>query len=129
MLTGLSHDTIGSSNNKDSTIHLCSAGDHVLDIVSVARAVNVCIVSLRSLILDVCRGDRYTTSLLFRCLIDLIERNCRIKSESCSKNSGDSCSQSSFAVVNMADGTNVDMRFGSIKMSLSHCLKPPSNVK
>ena len=45
MLTSLSHSAVGSSDDQDSTVHLSSAGDHVLDIVGVARAVNVSIVT------------------------------------------------------------------------------------
>ena len=75
MLTSLSHNTISSSDNEDRAVHLSCAGDHVLDIVSVAGAVNVCIVSLFGLILDVSGGDCYTTGLLFRSLVDLIESN------------------------------------------------------
>ena len=45
VLTGLRHRAIGCSNNQDSAVHLSSTGDHVLDVVSMARAVNVGIVS------------------------------------------------------------------------------------
>ena len=70
MFTSLSHNTVGSSDDQDSTVHLSSAGDHVLDIVSMARAVNVSIVTLFGLILNVSGVDGDTTFLFFRSLID-----------------------------------------------------------
>ena len=66
VLTGLGHGTIGSSNDQDSAVHLSSTGDHVLDIVSMARAVNVGVVTLLGLILNVSGVDRDTTSLSLR---------------------------------------------------------------
>ena len=46
MLLCLSHNTVSSSYYQDSTIHLSCTSDHVLNVVSMSRAVNVCIVSL-----------------------------------------------------------------------------------
>jgi len=74
VLTGLGHRTIGSSNYDDGAIHLSGTGNHVLHIVSVARAVNVSIVTLGGLILDVSGVDGDTTLLLLRGVINLIER-------------------------------------------------------
>ena len=71
VLTGLGHGTVGRSDDEDSAVHLCSTGDHVLDVVGMSRAVNVRIVALVRLILDVRGVDRDTTSLFFRRLVDL----------------------------------------------------------
>ena len=49
VLFSLSHNTIGSCYYKDSTIHLSCTSDHVLYIVSMARAVNVCVMSVLGL--------------------------------------------------------------------------------
>jgi hypothetical protein len=38
-LAGSSHRTVGCSDNENSTVHLSRPGDHVFDIVGVARAV------------------------------------------------------------------------------------------
>ena len=65
VLSGLSHNTVSSGNNEDGAVHLSSAGDHVLDIVSMSGAVYVCIVPLGSLILDVSGVDGDTTLFLF----------------------------------------------------------------
>ena len=71
VLAGLGHRAVGSGYNQDSTVHLRSAGDHVLNIVSVAGAVNVSIVTLVGLILNVSGVDRDSACLLFGRLIDL----------------------------------------------------------
>ncbi len=107
VLTSLGHRSVRSCNNQDSTVHLRSTRDHVLDIVSVSRAVNV-------------RGvDRDTTSLLFRRLVDFIVLHlCSLTFGS--HNHRDSCGQSRFAVVNVADRANVNVGFASVEFSLSH---------
>ena len=53
VLAGLSHRAVSSGNHEDCAVHLCSTGDHVLDVVSVTRSINVSVVTLRRLVLDV----------------------------------------------------------------------------
>ena len=43
--------------DRNGPVHLGCARDHVLDVVSVARAVDVCVVPVLSLVLDVRRVD------------------------------------------------------------------------
>src|SRR5690606_5045707 len=47
VLTRLRHWAVSCGTNQDSTVHLSRTGDHVLHIVSVARAVYVCVVTCR----------------------------------------------------------------------------------
>ena len=132
VLTGLSHRAIGSSDNEDRAVHLSSAGDHVLDIVGVARAVNVRIVAaldlgavgadaVVGLVLNVSGVDRDATSLFFRSLIDLVvggELGAVRVSQG--QNLGDRSGQGGLAVVDMADGADIDMGLGSIVHLLCH---------
>ena len=136
MLLGLSHGAVGSSDNEDCAVHLCSAGDHVLDIVSVARAVNVRIVTaldlivvlaglivvadaVIGLILNVSSVDGNAALALFRCLIDgRIVGVLSIAKES--KVLGDSSSQRGLAMVDMTDGADVDMGLILNEFLLSH---------
>src|SRR5438445_115084 len=50
------------------------AGDHVLDVVGVARTIDVRVVPVRGLVLHVRRGNRDTARLLFRRVVDRIKR-------------------------------------------------------
>jgi hypothetical protein len=88
-----------------------------------AGAVNVSVVTLCGLVLNVGSGDRYTTSSLFGSLVDLIKRYVLAKTQSLMQSEGDSSSQSGFAMVDVADGTDVNMGFGSLKLSFSHFRK------
>ena len=132
VLTGLSHRAVGSSDNEDRAVHLSSAGDHVLDIVGVARAVDVRIVAaldlgavgadaVVGLVLNVSGVDRDATSLFFRSLIDLVvggELGAVRVSQG--QNLGDRSGQGGLAVVDMADGADIDMGLGSIVHLLCH---------
>ena len=121
MLTGLGHGAVSCGNNEDSAVHLCSTGDHVLNIVSVAGAVNMCIVTMLGLVLNVSGVDGYTTSLLFGCLVDFVRAHCSSMTF-LGKSHGDSCGEGSLTMVNMTDGADVYMRFGSFELLLCHFL-------
>ena len=121
MLLGLSHRAVGSSYNEDSAVHLSSTGDHVLNIVSVAGAVNVSIVTLVGLILNVSSVDGDAALPLFGGLIDVgIVHELGVALHS--QNLGDSSGQSGLTMVNVADGTNVYMGFITFKFCLCHCI-------
>ena len=119
MLTGLSHGAVGSSDNQDSAVHLGSTGDHVLDIVGVARAVNVSIVTLVSLILNVSGVDGDTTLSLLGGLVDagiILELGLALESQVL----GDGSGQGGLTMVNVTDGTDVYVGLGSFKLLLGH---------
>ena len=87
----LSHNTICSSNYEDSTIHLSCTCDHVLNVVSMSWAVNVCIMSMLCLILNMCCRNCDTTLSFFWSFIDIFEVfNC-VSWNSFSQNFCDSC--------------------------------------
>ena len=54
VLAGLRHRAVGRRHHQDRAVHLGGAGDHVLDVVGVARAVDVGVVPLFGL--DTPRG-------------------------------------------------------------------------
>ena len=119
VLTSLSHGAVGGSDDQDSAVHLGSTGDHVLDIVGVARAVNVSIVTLFSLILNVSGVDGDAAFLLFGSLIDAVislELGLALQGQPL----GDSGGQSGLTMVDVTDGTDVNMGLGSFKLLLSH---------
>ena len=47
VLTSLWHWAISQQQQQDRAVHLCSTSDHVLNVVSVSWAVNVCVVTIR----------------------------------------------------------------------------------
>jgi hypothetical protein len=86
----------------------------------VARAVNVSIVTSLGLILDVSGVDGDAALALFGSLID--GRVIGVLSLALERQIlGDSSGQSGLAVVNVADGANVDMGLGTVVHLFSHC--------
>ncbi len=114
MLTGLRHRTISSRNNQDRAVHLGSTGDHVLHIVSVTWAVDVCIVTVCGFILDVCRRDRDAAGALFRSRVDLV-----IRLELAEK-LRDRCRQRRLAVVNVTNRADVNVGLRTFEFAFCH---------
>ena len=101
-------------------VHLSSTGDHVLNVVGVAGAVNVSVVTVSSLVLNVTGVDRDTTSSLFGSVVDLVISQ-ELSAVTKRKILGDSSGKSGLTVVNVTDGTNVYMGFISFELCLCHC--------
>ena len=121
MFTSLSHRSISCSYNKNSSIHLCSTSDHVLNVVSMSWTVNVSIVTLSSFVLNVRRVDGNTTLLLFGSVVNLIERLHIFATETLIvQHLRDSSSKGSLTVVNVTDSTDVYVRFGTHESFFSH---------
>ena len=111
MLTRLRHRAICSGDDEDSAIHLSSAGDHVLDIVSMARAVNVRVVALLRLILDVCRVDRDTALALLWSLVNIsVIHESSLAAFCLGENLRNRSRQRRLAVVDVTNRTDVDVR-------------------
>src|ERR1700682_3671946 len=70
VLAGLRHRAVGGGDDQDRAVHLGGAGDHILDVIGVAGAIDVGIVTVRRLILHVGSGDRDTAGLFFRRVVD-----------------------------------------------------------
>ena len=122
MLTRLRHRTVGSRDDEDRAVHLSCAGDHVLDIVRMARAVDVRVVARRRLVLDVRRVDRDAALALLRSLVDvgvILERS--LAAVRLGQDFRDGSRERRLAMVNVTDRSDVDMRLGSLKFFLSHC--------
>ena len=73
MLAGLGHRAVGGGDDQDRAVHLGGAGDHVLDVVGVARAVDVGVVALVGLVLDVGDRDRDPALALLGSVVDRVE--------------------------------------------------------
>ncbi len=124
VLLGLGHGAVSGSDDQDRAIHLGSTGNHVLDIVGVARAVNVSIVTGVRLILHVGGVDGDAALALLGSLVDAgVVGVVSLALES--QELGDSGGQGGLAVVNVADRADVDMGLASLKLLLSHWEFPP----
>ena len=124
MLAGLGHGAVGGGDDQDSAVHLGSTGDHVLNVVSMARAVHVGIVTGSGLILHVSGVDGDTTLALLGSLVD--GRVVGVLSAAQHRQVlGDGSGQSGLTMVDVADGADVDMGLGSLKFLLSHLGSPP----
>ena len=73
VLAGLGHRAVGRGDDEDRAVHLGGAGDHVLDVVGVARAVDVGVVAGVGLVLDVGDGDGDPALALLGRVVDRVE--------------------------------------------------------
>jgi hypothetical protein len=129
MLTGLRHRTVGGGHHQDGAIHLGRTGDHVLDVVRVPGTVNVGVVPLLGLVLDVRDRDRNAPLPLFGGLVNRIERRHVVHvRELVVQDLGDRRGQRGLAVVDMTDGSDVDVRLGPLELRLRHWSRPPGLV-
>lgn len=70
MLLGLGHGTVDGRDHQNTSIHLGSSSDHVLDVVDVSGAVHVGIVPSVCLILNGGSVDGDTSGFFFRGLVN-----------------------------------------------------------
>ena len=119
VLASLRHRTVGCGANEDSSVHLCSTGNHIFNIVGVSGAVNVSIVTLFGLVLNVSGVYRDSSCFLFRSFIDFVILHLLSFALRRAVHR-DSCGKSGLAVVNVADSTNVNVRLSSFKLCFCH---------
>merc|ERR1719456_1302106 len=123
VLARLRHRAVSGRAHQDRAVHLRSARDHVLHIVSVARAVNVGVVAVGRLVFHVCGVDGNAACLLFRRCVDFVVLlGCAAKLRS--QHRGDCCRQRRLAVVNVTNRTYVHVRLGPLELFLCHFSAP-----
>src|SRR6478609_1755389 len=121
VLAGLSHRAVGSGNHEDCAVHLGSTGDHVLDVVSVAGGVNVCVVTLLGLVLHVGDVDGNTALTLFGCRVDRREVTLLVEIRVLVvQHLGNGGRQRRLTVVNVTNGADVDVRLSPLELCLCH---------
>ena len=125
MLAGLLKRTVGSGDDKDSAVHLSRTGDHVLDIVGVSGAVDMSVVTFCGLVLNVTGIDCDSACSLFGSVIDLVVCHELDVSVSERKILRDRGGKGGLAVVDVTDGTDIDVGFCSFEFSLCHSFYPP----
>ena len=119
MLAGLGHRAIGRGHDQDGAVHLGGAGDHVLDVVGVPRAVDVGVVARIGLVLDVGDGDGDPALALLGRVVDRVEGavlGLALQGEVL----GDRRGQARLAMVDVADRADIDVRLGALELLLGH---------
>ncbi len=120
VLTSLGHRTIGCGHDQDGPVHLGGTGDHVLDVVGVARAVDVGVVPLLGLVLHVGGGDGDAALALFGSVVDRVEAPVLDVGVQIVQTLGDGRGQRGLAMVDVADGAHVNVSLGPCKLLLRH---------
>ena len=113
VLAGLRHRAVGGRHDQDRAVHLRGAGDHVLDVVGMTRAVDVRVVPLRRRVLDVARRDRenlrrVAAALRLGRLGDLVVRN-ELRPALVGGDLGQRRGEGGLAMVDVTDGADVDV--------------------
>ena len=125
VLTRLRHRAVCRRYDEDRAVHLRGARDHVLDVVGVARAVDVGVVPVLGLVLDMRGVDRDAPLALLGSLVDRIERrHCGVRA-GLGEHLGDRGCERRLAVVDVTDRSDVDVRLGALELLLAHGLLPP----
>jgi hypothetical protein len=91
----------------------------------VTGAIYVSVVAFFGLVLDVSDGDCNNALALFGGNVDAIE-SAELSFTAHSHHFSDSGGQGGLAVVDVADGAHIDVRFSSLELLLCHLLFPPS---
>src|SRR6185312_17021112 len=102
--------------------------DHVLHVVSMARTIDVSVVTLARLVFDVSCRDGDAACLLFRRLVDLVISS-ELGAPLFGQHLGDRGRQRRLAVIDMTDGPDVAMGLRPLEFFLSHVGSPSFNTK
>jgi len=119
VLAGLRHGAVGGGHHQDRAIHLRGAGDHVLDVVRVARTVHVRIVTGLGLVLAVVDVDGNAALSLFGSAVDGVV-SLELRQALLREDLGDGRRQGRLPVVDVPDGADVYMRLRALKSLLAH---------
>ena len=114
MLASLRHGAVSSGHYKDSAVHLGSTSNHVLNVVSVTGAVNVCVVTLCSLVFNVSSRNGNTTLTFLGGTVNLIVSTGFSHTAVC-KNLSNCSGKRSLAMVNVTDRTHVHVGLGALE--------------
>jgi hypothetical protein len=125
VLLGLRHRAVSRGNDQNGPVHLGGAGDHVLDEVGVAGAVDVGIVPLLGGVFHVRHGNGHGLggvadgSALGDIRIRLEGRQALGR-----LNGKEGTGEGGLPVVNVADRSHVAVRLGPHELFLGHCFLP-----
>lgn len=97
--------------------YLGGTSNHVLDVISVSRAVDVSVMSLLGLVLDVGGRDGDTSGLLLGGLVDLVVV-LELGTSTASQGLGDGSGQGGLSVIDVTNGSDVDVGLGAGELAI-----------
>ena len=119
VLASLRHGAVGRADDQDGAVHLRRAGDHILDVVAVARAVYVRVVAIVGFVFDVADIDGDAASAFFRRIVDIaVFAFLRLPSQR--QNLGNGSGQGGLAVVDVTDRSDIYMGFATLEFPFRH---------
>ncbi len=121
MFASLRHRAVNGRDNKNRAVHLGRTRDHVFNVVSMSRAVNVGVMPLLRFVFDVGNGNRNDFGIVANRtpLGDIrvfLNRRHTLFREHFRKRAG----QCRLSVVDVADRPNVHVRFCSLEFFFCH---------
>ena len=119
VLAGLGHGAVGGGDDQYGAVHLGCAGDHVLDVVGVAGAVDVGVVAVGRLVLDVRGVDGDAARFFFGRVVNLVVAF-GFATKFGRQHGGNGRRQRGLAVVHVANGADVDVRLGACIFLFCH---------
>jgi hypothetical protein len=123
VLAGLRHGAVGGGTDQDGAVHLRGAGDHVLDVVGVARAVDVRVVTVLGLVFDVRGVDGDAACLFFRRRVNLVV-GFRLAAKLRRQHRRDRRRQGRLAMVYVTNRPHVYVRLRPLKFAFRHVCFP-----
>ena len=118
VLARLRHRPVGRRHHQDRAVHLRRAGDHVLHVVGMARAIHVRVVPRWRLVLHVRRRNRDPARLLFRRLVNLVVGR-ELAPDLLRHHLGQRRRQRRLAVIHVPNRPHVHVRLGASNFSLA----------
>ena len=128
VLAGLRHGAVSGGHDQDGAVHLGSTGDHVLDVVGVARAVNVGVVTVGGFVFDVGGVDGDAARLFFR-RASIWSYSLASPPNFFDRTVVIAAVKRGLAMVNVSNRANVYVRFRTFKFFLCHFQFPISNLE
>ncbi len=128
VLAGLGHGAVGGAAHQDGSVHLGGTGDHVLDVVGVAGAVDVAVVAGGGVVFDVGGVDGDAAGLFFGGLVDLVVGELFDGGVGGGGGEGDRGREGGLAVVDVTDGADVHVRLRAFERTLRHNNPPHENA-
>ena len=134
VLARLRHRSVHGRHHQDGAIHLRRTRDHVLDVVGMARAVDVGVVALGRRILHVARRNRQNLgriapALALGGLRNLVVGDRRRRPALVRRYPRQSRRQRRLAVINVTDRAYVAVRLRTIKLRFRHVGSPTSSLR